>query len=228
MLKPQFKSLQRKIAIHSDGFPPFAIQIPTLMKNVHRKQSWSEDSHTWTFPVEPSSWCRAGIIGADTQFQSWLFKACQYRHKIQETLQLKNWCLCRWNSFVVIVWVKWQQTSPDHCQRDDIFWTIFHPSLSSYVQSNMSFFPVSGEALCTSLCCLFKISSSYPLPFFWFCPTSNHICCQSLCFCLCKTWREGQKYEKKKRCCSYTQLYQMHLAGSGLGPVFAFRSLHSL
>lgn len=140
------------------------------MKNVHSKQSWSEYIYTCSFPVEPSCWCHCGIIGVDTQFQSWHFKVCQYPHKIQEMLQLKNWCLCRWNPSLVTVWVKWQQTSADHCQRDDIFWTIFHPSLSSYVQSIMSFFSVTSERLCTSLCSLLKIYSSHPLSFFQFVP----------------------------------------------------------
>jgi len=67
-----------------------------------------------------SSWCQSRIIRADTSFQSWVFKACQYRRKIQERLQLKNWCLCRWNSSLVTMSVKWQQYSPDHCLRDDI------------------------------------------------------------------------------------------------------------
>lgn len=31
-------------------------------------------------------------------------------------LQPRNWCLCRWNSSLVTIWVKWQR----HCLRDDI------------------------------------------------------------------------------------------------------------
>lgn len=40
--------------------------------------------------------------------------------KIQEMLHPRNWCLCRWNSSIVTISVKWQQCSPDHCLRDDI------------------------------------------------------------------------------------------------------------
>lgn len=54
------------------------------------------------------------------RFQSPAFKACIYRCKIQEMLHPRNWCLCRWNSSIVTISVKWQQCSPDHCLRDDI------------------------------------------------------------------------------------------------------------
>lgn len=54
------------------------------------------------------------------RFQSWVFKACLYHCEIQEMLHPRNWCLCRWNSSIVTISVKWQQCSPDHCLRDDI------------------------------------------------------------------------------------------------------------
>lgn len=108
------------------------------------------------------------------RFQSQVFKACLYRCKIQEMLHLRNWCLCRWNSSIVTISLKWQQCSPDHCLRDDIllnsisFLIIFSCSIH-----HLSFF---------SLCCsplLFSPSlcpKYLPLisPFFFpFCPACD-------------------------------------------------------
>lgn len=78
--------------------------------------------HARSPPIQPSSQCQSCLIGADTRsaFNTRFSKPASIVAKIQEMLHPRNWCLCRWNSSIVTISVKWQQCSPDHCLRDDI------------------------------------------------------------------------------------------------------------
>lgn len=132
------------------------------------------------------------------RFQSQVFKACVYRCEIQEMLHPRNWCLCRWNSSIVTIWVKWQQCSPDHCLRDDILLS----SISFLIIFSCSIHHLSLFSLwCTPL--LFSLSL-YPkylhrlasLSYFFppSHPTCDSIACDYLCLCAtCCLYRLQQR-----------------------------------
>lgn len=68
------------------------------------------------------------------RFQSLIYRGSFQDGKIQEILHRRNWCLCRWNSSIVTISLKWQQCYPDHCLRDDILLN----SISSLIISSCS------------------------------------------------------------------------------------------
>lgn len=106
------------------------------------------------------------------------FKACLYRCEIQEMLHPRNWCLCRWNSSIVTISVKWQQCSPDHCLRDDILLN----SISFLIISSCSIHHLSLFSLwCTPLLLSPSVCPKYPpcltsvIFFIW-----SHVCFHSM------------------------------------------------
>lgn len=125
-------------------FPPSLLTLNIHTSNkVHSKQPSFKDAYARSLHSTFISTAKLPYWGwHSVRFQSQIFKACLYHCKIQEMLHPRNWCLCRWNSSIVTISVKWQQCSPDLCLRDDIllnsisFLIIFscsihHPSLCS-------------------------------------------------------------------------------------------------
>lgn len=132
--------------------------------------------HMWApVPLNLHHDAKAGIIGADTCFQSSVFQRLPVSLQNPWNAVPRNWCLCRWNSSIVTISEKWQQCSPDQCLRDDILLN----SISFLIIFSCSIYHLSLSCQwCTPL--LFshlKYISCTLSPFFLYCSTCDFIPC---------------------------------------------------